>query len=42
MGYAVTFWDSAHGTYVGWRFSIAVQCIPSFIFAVGLPFLSET
>ncbi|RKU41825.1 hypothetical protein DL546_004274 [Coniochaeta pulveracea] len=42
VGYAVTFWDSAHGTYVGWRFSIAVQFIPAFIFIVGLPLLPET
>ncbi|OIW24738.1 general substrate transporter [Coniochaeta ligniaria NRRL 30616] len=42
VGYAVTFWDDPHGIYVGWRFSIAVQLIPAFVFAVGLPFLPET
>jgi hypothetical protein len=42
VGYAVTFWSDPHGIYVGWRFSISVQLIPSLIFAVGLPFLPET
>ncbi len=42
MGYAVTFWTDPWGEYVGWRFSLAVQFIPAFIFAVGLPWLPET
>ncbi|KAK1767891.1 general substrate transporter [Phialemonium atrogriseum] len=42
VGYAVTFWDSPRGVEVGWRFSIAVQFIPAFIFAVGLPFVHES
>ncbi|KAH8899903.1 general substrate transporter [Thozetella sp. PMI_491] len=42
VGYAVTFWSDDWGTYVGWRFSIAVEFIPAFIFMIGLPFLPET
>jgi len=42
VGYGVTFWEGSWGDYVGWRFSLAVQFIPAFIFGVGLPFLPET
>ncbi|KAI2636828.1 general substrate transporter [Xylaria nigripes] len=43
VGYAVTFWStSAYGEYVSWRFSLAVNLVPSCIFAAGLPFLPET
>ncbi|KAI0517917.1 general substrate transporter [Xylaria bambusicola] len=43
VGYGVTFWsDSAYGQYVSWRFSLAINLVPSLIFGVGLPFLPET
>ncbi|KAI1357448.1 general substrate transporter [Xylaria arbuscula] len=43
VGYGVTFWsDTAYGQYISWRFSLAINLIPSFIFSVGLPFLPET
>jgi hypothetical protein len=42
VGYGFTFWTSEHGTYVGWRVSMAVQFVPAFVFAVGLPFCPET
>lgn len=38
----MTFWDSPYGAAAGWRYSLAVQFIPSAIFALGLPFLPET
>ncbi|KAJ2970289.1 hypothetical protein NUW58_g9741 [Xylaria curta] len=43
VGYGVTFWsNTAYGQYISWRFSLAINLIPSFIFGVGLPFLPET
>ncbi|KAI3321394.1 general substrate transporter [Xylariaceae sp. AK1471] len=43
VGYAVTFWTTtAHDQYISWRFSLAVNLIPSLIFGIGLPFLPET
>ncbi|KAL8408184.1 hypothetical protein RB594_006832 [Gaeumannomyces avenae] len=42
VGYAMTFWDTPYGANSGWRYSFAVQFIPSAIFALGLPFLPET
>jgi hypothetical protein len=42
VGYAVSFWDSPHGKFVGWRMSITLQYIPAGIFVAGLPFCVET
>ncbi|KAI0969636.1 general substrate transporter [Xylaria arbuscula] len=43
VGYGVTFWsDTAYGRYVSWRFSLAINLVPSFIFGIGLPFIPET
>ncbi|KAI0912638.1 general substrate transporter [Ustulina deusta] len=42
-GYGVTFWSStAYGQYISWRFSLAINLVPSFVFGAGLPFLPET
>lgn len=39
----MTFWTNTdYGEYISWRFSLAINLIPSFIFGVGLPFLPET
>ncbi|KAI0450814.1 general substrate transporter [Xylaria acuta] len=43
VGYGITFWSNTpYGEYISWRFSLAINLIPSFIFGVGLPFLPET
>ncbi|KAF2967445.1 hypothetical protein GQX73_g6144 [Xylaria multiplex] len=43
VGYGVTFWgNTAYEQYISWRFSLAINIAPSFIFGVGLPFLPET
>ncbi|KAI1198820.1 general substrate transporter, partial [Nemania serpens] len=43
VGYGMTFWTNTdYGQYISWRFSLAINLIPSFIFGVGLPFLPET
>ncbi|KAI1757969.1 general substrate transporter [Xylaria castorea] len=43
VGYGVTFWSNTpYGEYISWRFSLAINLIPSLIFGVGLPFLPET
>ncbi|KAJ8106056.1 hypothetical protein ONZ43_g7192 [Nemania bipapillata] len=43
VGYGVTFWsNTAYGESVSWRFSLAINLIPSVIFGAGLPFLPES
>ncbi|KAI0483777.1 general substrate transporter [Xylaria cf. heliscus] len=43
VGYGVTFWSNTpYGEYISWRFSLAINLIPSLIFGIGLPFLPET
>ncbi|KAI0534318.1 general substrate transporter [Xylaria digitata] len=43
VGYGVTFWsNTAYEQYISWRFSLAINIAPSFIFGMGLPFLPET
>ena len=42
VGYAMTFWDTDWGHYVGWRVAIALQFVPASVFMLGLPFLPET
>ncbi|KAI0408497.1 general substrate transporter [Xylaria palmicola] len=43
VGYGVTFWSTtAYGQYISWRFSLAINLVPSLIFGAGLPFLPET
>ncbi|KAI0878611.1 general substrate transporter [Hypoxylon argillaceum] len=43
VGYSVTFWsNTAYGESVSWRFSLAINLIPSVLFGFGLPFLPES
>ena len=36
VGYGISHWDSARGTYYGWRVSMALQFIPESIFLFGV------
>jgi MFS family permease len=42
VGYGMTFWENAQGTYYGWRVSLILQLVPALTFGVGLPFIPET
>ncbi|KAK4466449.1 putative quinate permease [Cladorrhinum samala] len=42
VGWAITFWDSARGLLIGWRFSLSFSFIPAFLFIAGLPFMHES
>jgi hypothetical protein len=42
VGYGISHWESARGTYYGWRVSMALQFIPEFVFLLGVFSCPET
>ncbi|KAF2475381.1 general substrate transporter [Lindgomyces ingoldianus] len=42
VGFGFSHWESKRGNYYGWRFSMAIQFIPEFIFLVGIWLCPET
>ncbi|KAF2249955.1 general substrate transporter [Trematosphaeria pertusa] len=42
VGYGVSHWETARGTYYGWRLSMALQFVPEIFFLIGVFFCPET
>ncbi|KAJ4350450.1 uncharacterized protein N0V89_009071 [Didymosphaeria variabile] len=42
VGYGISHWESARGTYYGWRVSMALQFIPEAVFLFGVFLCPET
>lgn len=42
VGYGISHWETARGTYYGWRVSMALQFIPEAVFLLGVFLCPET